>query len=513
MKGFTSHKDRGVSRRAILTGASAVAVGFAAGRLTGPAFAQQPKRTVTIASHVLARIIDPRVHRTVIEQNVYMHMFDGLVDFDSQMNIRPRLATAWKQLDPRTWRFELRKGVTFHNGEPFNAEAVKFSIEQYVRLDPPYLYISNWTPAWPPTVEVESDHAVLIKTPEPLPNMTRVLPRIGMLPPKATLDPKFANAPIGTGPFKFAEWQKGKKLTLAANPDYWDGAPQVSQLNFITIEDSAARMAALQAGEVDLIWNVPIDRLDEVSRDYRLIQAKNSLVNNMIAFNARAKASPIADRRVRQALTYAFDGQSVIEALLNGSAVQGRGPTPSLALGAYNGDGYPARNVEKAKALLKDAGFAKGFTLSLIAQPASFTNLSSIVEVLQAQLAEVGVTVNYEELDQGQMNERAETEKWDLRTDGSTGATGEAQYFYNTAKRNFGTQSAETERLLLQAGQLGDTPERIKLIEAAMKAWWEEVPFLWSFESALTHASRKSVAGVELIPNNWILMRKAQVQA
>jgi ABC-type transport system substrate-binding protein len=501
------------SNRRVFLQMSALAAGAALMPAFGNAMAAGADGKITVASHTLARVIDARVHRSVIEQNVYMHIYDGLVDFDKDMNIRPRLATEWEMVDPTTWKFKLRQGVKFHNGEIFNAEAAKFSFDQYVNLDPPYLYKTNWDPAWPPVVEVQDDFTILVKTPKPIPNILNVLPRIGMLPPKATLEAEYANKPVGTGPFSVEQWEKGRKLTLKANESYWDGAPPVATLVFVTIEDSSARLAALQAGEVDFIWNVPLDRIEEVSQAFDIVESKRSLVNNMIAFNARAKQSPIANIKVRQALLFAFDGKSVIESLLAGAATQGTGPTPSMALGAYNGDGYPERDIEKAKALLAEAGYADGLELTLIAQAASFTNLPSIVEVLQAQLAEVGVTVTYAELDQGQMNERAEKEDWDLRTDGSTGATGEAQYFYNTARRNYGTKSAAADELLAKAALELDPSKRIPLISDAMKAWWEEVPFFWSFESGLVHAGRKGLKGVELIPNNWILMRHASVEA
>ncbi|SEQ10695.1 peptide/nickel transport system substrate-binding protein/glutathione transport system substrate-binding protein [Devosia sp. YR412] len=498
-----------LSRRTFLYAGTAL-VALAATGLQSRAFAQGGKQ-LRWAPHVIPRVIDARVHRSTIEQNVFMQLYDGLVDFDEELNIRPRLATEWEQVDPLTWRFTLREGVTFHNGEAFNAEAVKFSIEQYAELDPPYLYISNWEPGWPPSAEVESELVVLIRTPAPLPNLPRLLMRIGMLPPVATLEPTFGEKPVGTGPFMLAEWRPGESLTLAANPNYWDGAPEVAELRFIPIEDASARMAALQAGEVDYIWNVPLDRIAELEGNFNILRVDRPLTNNLIAFNFNAPNSPVANVQVREALKYAFDGKLIIEALLGGLAVAGTGPTPSAAYGAYDGPGYPDRDIEKAKTLLAEAGYPDGFTLTLIAQPASFTNLTSIVETLQADFAEIGVTLNYEELDQGQMNERADTDTWDIRTDGTTGATGEAVYFYNTAKRNMGFESEAADTLLAQANEAGDTPEREELMAQAMKAWWELVPWLWSFESPLMHASVKELEGVELIPNNWTLMRHAKL--
>lgn len=149
--------------------------------------------SIVWASHVLPRVLDARIHRRQVEQSVFLQIYDALLDFDSDLNYRPRLAESWEQVDPLTWRFHLREGVHFHNGEPFNAKAAAFSIQQYAELDPPYLYIPNWAPAWPPTAEVEDDYTVVVRTPEPLPNLPRLMMRIGMLPPKATLEPSYAD--------------------------------------------------------------------------------------------------------------------------------------------------------------------------------------------------------------------------------------------------------------------------------------------------------------------------------
>ncbi|WP_417271558.1 ABC transporter substrate-binding protein [Celeribacter sp.] len=477
--------------------------------LPAPAAAGPEDNSVVWASHVLPRVLDARIHRRQVEQSVFLQIYDALLDFDSELNYRPRLAESWEQVDPLTWRFHLREGVRFHNGEPFNAEAVAFSIKQYAELDPPYLYIPNWAPAWPPTAEVEDEYTVVVRTPEPLPNLPRLMMRIGMLPPQATLDPSYADKPVGTGAFKVENWEQGGAIDLVANEDYWDGAPKIDRLKIIAISSAAARVAALQAGEVDFIWEAPLDRLDDLRQDFQIIQVDNPQSNNLIAFNNLAVDSPIADTRVRRALQMTFEGQEIIDGLFEGFAVEGRGPVPSAAYGAYNGDGYPGRDFDAARALLEEAGYGDGFDLTLIAQPGSFTNLTSVVEYLQSQMTEIGVTLKYEELDQGQMSEREPTDTWDLRTDGTAASTAEASYYYNTAKRNFSVDCSTCDELLAKAQQAGDTPEREQLMTDAMHTWWDTSPWLWSFESPLVYAAAPKLQNVELIPNNWTLFRNA----
>jgi ABC-type transport system substrate-binding protein len=497
----------GAAASARLLAAGSGAVGMLAA-VARPGLAGAQSNELTIAMPVAPGTLDTRRARAIAEQQLYFALYDPLVDFDPDVALRPRLAESWEQVDPRTWRFTLREGVKFHNGEDFNAETVKFTIDQFVNMDPPYYYIYLWGASWPPAVEVESDTSVVITTQAPSPILPRLLTRVGMLPQAAT-DPNFGDAPIGTGPFTFVEWAKGDQVIVDANPDYWDGAPPIGRVIWRTIPDEAARMAALQAGEIQLAWDAPPDRLAELSSpEFGVLEAPSTGLGQML-FNFRNPDSPIADVRVRRALSLAVDGNGLIEALLAGKAIPAIGPAPAACFGSLDAGGYPPRDVEAAQALLEEAGYAAGFELTLIFTAGEFSRDTEIAEAIIGQLSELGVIVNFEELDSGQYSERRATPDWDIANNSSTGWTADAEFFINNVKNSIGYPSDELDRLVAEGAATGNDEERVAKLHEAQQLLWDDVPFLWSFDLVIVDGISGNLQGVELIPTNWIFLQNA----
>ncbi|MGI6404391.1 MAG: ABC transporter substrate-binding protein [Oscillospiraceae bacterium] len=169
------------------------------------------------------------------------HIFDGLVRINKDMEPEPSLATEWEKVDDLTWRFKLREGVAFHDGSPFNADAVAFSIKHYTDVIQ-YKYAAQWGLAWPPTCEIVDEYTVLIKTQSPQPAVPRLVSRLPMLPVDysgATME-DFFSAPIGTGAYKFVKWDPGIVLELTANEDYWRCTPAIKTVNYYTVTDDNA---------------------------------------------------------------------------------------------------------------------------------------------------------------------------------------------------------------------------------------------------------------------------------
>jgi ABC-type transport system substrate-binding protein len=509
-----------VTRRGMLklclgaTGATRLVAGSSAtgllAALSRAAGANAQSADVTVAMPVAPGTLDTRRARAIAEQQLYFALYDPLVDLDPNVEVRARLAESWESVDPNTWRFTLRQGVKFHNGEDFTAESVKFTVEQFVNMDPPYYYIYLWGAAWPPAVEVEADDSVLIRTPEPSPILPRLMTRIGMLPQAAT-DPNFAEAPIGTGPFTFVEWVKGDRVVLDANPEYWDGAPRIGRLIWRTIPDEAARMAALEAGEIQLAWDPPPDRLGELTPpEFGMLETPSTGLGQML-LNFRNPDAPIADVRVRRALSLAIDGQELIDALLAGKAIPAIGPAPAACFGALDAGGYPPRDVDAARALLAEAGYADGLELTMIFTAGEFARDTEIAEAIIGQLSEIGVTVNFEELDSGQYSERRATPDWDIANNSSTGWTGDAEFFVSNVKNSIGYPSAELDRLVAEGAASGDPEIRVERLKQAEQLLWDDVPYMWSFDIVIVDGIAGGLQGVELIPTNWVFMQDAEM--
>src|SRR5688500_11041342 len=280
-------------------------------------------KTVTIALSAEPNTFDPHLTVGRNTQIFIANVFDGLTARDASANILPALATEWGFLgDGSSWQFKLRQGVTFHNGDAFNAEAVKFTIERAINPD-----TKSTTTAQTNTiagVDIVDASTVVVRTKQPdimIPNRLGELYG-GMLSPTHTMatDPAtLATKPNGTGPFMLTEWAKNERLVLQANPNYWRGPASVSQITVRPILEDSARVAALQAGEVDLIANVPYERIAELQGNPNLV-VKTVSTPRVFFVSMNPNVPPFDNVLVRQALNYAVDVDSIISALYLGHA-------------------------------------------------------------------------------------------------------------------------------------------------------------------------------------------------
>jgi peptide/nickel transport system substrate-binding protein len=264
--------------------------------------------------------------------NMLEHIYDRLLDRDPKtFKPRPMLATGWKIVDDTTWEFALRPGVTFHNGEPFTAHAVKATIDY--ALDPATRSHFSAAAYWGLVREVQvvDDHTVRFVTKQPWPNLidSASLTNALIMPAKALreLGPqRLGQHPIGTGPFKFVEWKRDERLVLERNPDYWQGPADVSRVTFRFIPEFSSRMAALLSGEIDIMKDVPPHAVDAVDRSGRArVRATVSSRINYLAL-VTLKPGPMQDARVRRAMNHAVDVDELITQVLKGRATRMCGP-------------------------------------------------------------------------------------------------------------------------------------------------------------------------------------------
>ena len=377
--------------RILITLALVTAIGMGAF-----AFAQtKPPTTVTIALTDDPPSGDPHKARGANGGHLLFNLYDGLVALSGDMlSITPDLATSWEQLDDTSWRFHLRPGVTFHNGEPFNAEAVRYSIQRLldpnaVRFNTDYKDFGQ--------VDVEDDSTVVIHTNNPDPNFLPKMASLQMVPPGYTAsvsEEEFSAHPVGTGPYKFVSWTLGQQLVLEANDDYWAGRPSVDRLVFRPIPEASTRLAELQAGTVDIITGLNYDAIPLLERDPNLRAEANTgrrtVIMHMDLLNG---AKPLQDVRVRQAMAYAIDRQLLIDTVLNGFG------TPLATIFRPDMFGYTADfqpypfDPEKAKALLAEAGYPDGFDIRFMTSDGIVNKGVEVAEALASMLGDVGIRV------------------------------------------------------------------------------------------------------------------------
>ncbi|TCR80764.1 peptide/nickel transport system substrate-binding protein [Rhizobium sp. BK376] len=368
------------------------------------AWGQGPS-TLVVAQAADAYSMDPAKHSAFPTANILFQIYDGLVTQDEQGNIVPALATEWSNPDSLTWRFKLRQGVKFHNGEVFNAAAVKYTFDR--ALDPnfkaPYYSRISQIKA----VNVVDDYTVDFKTDKPFPTMLLSLyegsfPAL-IVPPAYTAKSNGSDLgakPIGTGPYRFVEWKKDDRVVLEANPDYWGGKPAIDKVVFRAIKETRTRIAELESGGASIAVDIPPEDMPSLQNDETKIASVPSEFLYFLAFDT-TRDTPLKDKRVRQAINYAVDVDAIQQALLNGMGTRIALTLPS------NGFGYdPAwkpypYDPAKAKALLAEAGYPDGFTIPLMTRKGRFMKDSEIVEATVGFLAKVGIKAEIQYVEPG----------------------------------------------------------------------------------------------------------------
>ncbi|MYL36396.1 ABC transporter substrate-binding protein [Halobacillus litoralis] len=329
-------------------------------------------------------------------------VFEGLVDRNLDLELQPGLAESWEYIDDQTLQFKLREGVTFHNGEAFNADAVKFTFDRLLGEEgakgPQQ---ANYTSI--DEVEVVDEYTVNFNLNEKDPVLLTKLAGYGavIVPPKyieENGDEHFNTNPVGTGPFKMTSYEQDSKAVLEKNEDYWqEGVPKLDQVTFRFIPEASTRLAELQTGEIDVMKRVEISQVDSL-KDHPSLSIQEVGTPTVYSLRFNTEKEPFDDKRVRQAVNYAIDKDAIIEEILGGygekiSTFQSElsfGDNPEI-------DPYPY-DPEKAKELLKEAGVAEGTEVDIYI-PGNDGNFKEITQVVSYYLEEVGLKANIESVD------------------------------------------------------------------------------------------------------------------
>nr|WP_321449992.1 ABC transporter substrate-binding protein [uncultured Cohaesibacter sp.] len=322
------------------------------------------------------------------------NIFDGLTERDTNAKLHPGLATSWEVLDEGVRiRFKLREGVKFHNGEPFNAEAVKFTFDRLLgEIGAKGPQRANYTSV--ESVEIIDDYTVDFHLTQPDPVLLTKLAGYGamIVPPKYITEKGedyFNTHPVGTGPFSFVSYEPKVDLELKANPDYWGDVAKVSELEYRFISELTTAVAELQAGRLDIVEDLPISMLSVVKDDAKLdvVSTAGPTVYGL-RFNTRDGIT--ANKDVRKAIVMAVDRATIIKSLLAGEAEEIASFQSSLSFG-YDPELKPLPyNPEEAKKLLKAAGVAPGTEIQIDIRAGKPT-FNEVVQAVGAYLQTVGL--------------------------------------------------------------------------------------------------------------------------
>ena len=387
-----------LTRRNVLRLVGAGAGAFAlAGRGVGRTSAQAPAGELTVGTAAASYRTDPN-RATIGMYSPNPNVFESLVRLTPDYQIEPLLAESWEFVEPNTWRFTLRQGVTFHDGTPFTAEAVKWSMTRVALAGGGSIGVDE------NSVAIVDDHTVEITPTRPNRRLVQQLnhPVYSIVAPNT--EP--AETRIGTGPFREVEYVVDDHYTVEAFEGYWGDKPLVGRITFRFYPDPTTRVLALQSGEVDLITDVPRESALDVtsSGEHTLLTSTVGAYNAIyVGIHGQEPYDLGQDKAVRQAIAHAIDKEAIVSGVWQGNAEVGRTMIPPAILGPA-GDQVTgvAYDPEQARALLEQAGWTgegtrqkdgRELKLTMVVGFPDAATHGPIPEFVQAQLGEVGIAV------------------------------------------------------------------------------------------------------------------------
>lgn len=378
------------------------ALAFGAGALA--------QSTLTVAQTVDIPGFDPHDHGSTAVEAVLTNVFDYLLFRDANGDIQPALATGYEQVDDLTWRFTLREGVTWHDGAPFTAADVEFSLERVAKDDTLFEHDSFRQIV---DVEVVNDHEVLLHTEGPDPVLLSRISRKGAaIVPKHVIETigwdGFSVAPVGTGPYRFVEWLRDDRVVFEAFSDHWRGAPTFDRLVFRAVPEDATRVGELVTGNVDIAVNIPSQDVDRIqaSAEAGVVSQPTTRIMMLLLNTADGKAT--ADPRVREAIELAIDKELLIDVVAGGFGVPvGARVSPGVAAAPMKYYRQNAYDPERARELLAEAGYGPGeLTVALQGPDGRYPGDADTLAVVQTMLQDIGVNATLETLEWSAYNGR-----------------------------------------------------------------------------------------------------------
>jgi peptide/nickel transport system substrate-binding protein len=494
----------GMAPLGVLLGAQAAT----ASTLTGPhrsllsgvaALAQDGASEVTIGLSNEPNTLDPHLVVGRHSETFLMNIYDSLVKSGADDEFLPGLAVSWEQIDDTTWEFALREGVTFHNGEPFTAEAVQFTFERV--LDPATEAPTASLLSTLDRVDVIDPMTVRIITNQPdIMFLQRISELYGPIVPPAHVAEvgaeQFGLNPIGTGPFRLVEWVKNERIVLEAYEDYWNGPPQVDRIIVRPILEDATRISALLAGEVQLINAVPYIRVAELEAnpDLRVETIPSPRVFFVVI---DPREAPFDDVRVRQALNYAVDVDAIIQTLYMGHATRLATVVDTEAIG-YDPSIEPFPfDPEMARQLLAEAGHPDGFETNFDAFTGSIADHSRAAQAIVDYLRNVGINANLNMMEFGAFGpHRLANEAGPLFIYSFGDWAGEPSFMIQWMMQNDASlfyQNQEILDLLDEASATFDIEARSEIYSQVQQLLREDAGFIYLFQADSVFAMQRTI--------------------
>ena len=488
-----------------------------------------PQQELKIALGMGIGGLDPHGSLSGDARIIWANIFETLVYLDENMEIQPRLATGWEVSDDaKVWTFELREGVKFHDGTPFNAEAVKFTFNRHIEARPFAVGVEI------EKIEVVGEYRVRLTLKEPfvplLSELTRT--RSSITSPTSVAGGEFK--PIGTGPFKFEEWVKEERIVLIRNEDYWGGAQPLSRVTFKIIPDAHTRVMAFEAGDIDVLGigrgHIPPEEIPHLRNNPQILLKSRVPAHNTVWLAMNHENEFLQNLKVRQAINYAIDVESIVEHVIEGAGEVAVAPwSPAKIFGVAPGLQLPGYNPVKSKTLLAERGWTdtdgdnildkdgKPFKVTLTVQ--NIPPWRAIAEVIQAQLLDVGIALEIIELERGAYMRLLRRKDFDITGISGIGLPTNDPYMHisNFYHSRYGFRigekapnpslinNPELDSLIAKMVVTVDPEERRMIFHRIQEIIVNEAVGVYLYHSALVVALLKNIAGFEISGGFWNL--------
>jgi peptide/nickel transport system substrate-binding protein len=480
-------------RVASLTAAAAVLLSAVLGMAAAARAAEDS--LVVIQNEELASL-DPTFSVHTPSRNVYGLIFDALVHRSRDLALEPRALEKWERVDATTWRFHVRRGIKFHNGETLDAQAVKFTFDIITDKER-----SPAAALFRPikSVQVVDPYTLTLTTDGPFTFlMDRIADVVFVVPPKYYAEKGrngFVVQPVGSGPYRFKSWTKGDAVVVTASPDYWGKKPRFKEVAFKPVLEPSTRVAAILSGRADVVSDIPTSQA-QLLQNRPAVKLAVSTMPDVIHIGLRPTHPALKDRRVRQALNLAVNKQLIVQRLLAGYAEPVGQPVPPVVFGSNPAVKPYPYDPERARALLKEAGFENGFEATLEIGEGRIESAKSVAEAVVGDLRAVRVNVSIKQFEFGTLRERVGA--YVLKKE-VPGGHPDMYLMYNRAPSldaeditatflpsggfwNFsGYANPEVDRLVKESIQAGRREERERLFHAIARVTHDDPPWIYLY--------------------------------
>jgi peptide/nickel transport system substrate-binding protein len=496
------------------TGAPAPAA-TTAGATVAPAVASGASGTLTVVQGADITTTDP--FQTPALRGPIISIYDQLLVRDQNFKIAPWLATSWDNPDDTTWVFHLRQGVTFHNGEPFNAASVQWAFQRFVAPEEKNIYASMLGPVT--QVDALDDYTVKVTTKDPFPALLENLAYgVFIGPPQAMQaqgDDFFKN-PIGSGPFRFISWSPGEKMVVEAAGGHFGGDPQIKTVVWQPVTDDSTRVEELRTGQADLITGVSPGQISRLDGQSGISVVKFPSQSFMVLI-MNSSRPPFNDQRVRQAMNYAIDKQALINTLLGGNgtvlpapagpAIEGYDPNLGVM---YNYD------PDKARQLLSDAGYGSGFSVTLDSTDGRYLQDRAVAEAISGMLGKVGIQAQVNPWEWGAFLNLLQAKTSDVFLIQQGGSTTDNLFpaaFSSQIKGLtwLGYSNPQADALINQARTTVDSTARNKVYGDFIRLVQQDAPWVYLYYQTNIFGMRDQVKGFVPRPDNEIIVQPMSV--